>query len=151
MKKLFICLFAILCSFCHLVLFFIPAPFFAISAIFLSHFWLFFSFPPSFLSFPRKPSRCYPRKHTQCHPWSTLTFIPNLIGDPGFFYSSLILKEGNIPWIPHQVRNDKKYFLDSRNRFEWPPLLSSKSFIEDRVTCHPQIDWGSSVYFFSSF
>jgi len=45
------------------------------------------------------------------------------------------------------------------------PLSSSKSFIEDQVTCHPrklphyhphkhthchpQLDWGSSVYFFS--
>jgi hypothetical protein len=38
-----------------------------------------------------------------------------LIGDPGFF-SSLILKEGNIPWIPHQAQNNKKYFLDSRFR-----------------------------------
>jgi len=38
------------------------------------------------------------------------------LGDPGFFYSSLILKEGNIPWIPHQAQNNKKYFLDSRFR-----------------------------------
>jgi hypothetical protein len=27
------------------------------------------------------------------------------------------------------------------------PLSSPKSFIGDKVTCHPQLDWGSSVYF----
>jgi hypothetical protein len=30
------------------------------------------------------------------------------------------------------------------------PLSSSKSFIEDPVTCHPQLDWGSSVFLYSS-
>jgi len=27
------------------------------------------------------------------------------------------------------------------------PLSSSKSSIEDPVTCHPQLDWGSSAFF----
>jgi hypothetical protein len=26
------------------------------------------------------------------------------------------------------------------------PLSSSKSFIEDQVTCHPQLDWGSRIF-----
>ena len=127
MKKLFICLFAILRSFCHPVLFFIPAPFFAISAIFLSHFWLFFSFPPSFLSFPRKPSHYHPRKHTQCHPWSTLTVIPNLIGDPVFTSFSLFLPTQTV--IHNNCHPRKHTHCHPRNFYRGSSNLSSPNWL----------------------
>jgi hypothetical protein len=109
--------------------------------------------PGFFKSFIEDQVTCHPQKHTHCHPqldW----------GSSVYFFS---------------FNRSNKYFLDSRFRGNdkeltvipiniltvIPNLIGDpgffKSFIEDQVTCHPQkhthchpqLDWGSSVYFFS--
>ena len=88
------------------------------------------------MSSPKTTPTVIPENYPHCHPqldW----------GSRLFFYSSLILKERNIPWILHQVQNYKKYFLDSRFRGN-----DRNRSLEWHYYCHPQLDWGSRFFLF---
>ena len=88
----------------------------------------------------------------------------NIFTSDSMFFLSLILKEGNILWIPHQVQNNKKYFLDSRFRgndhhchtrkpphshFRNHPHCHPRNLLSGiKSKCHPQLDWGSRLFLF---
>ena len=85
----------------------------------------------------RHPRNLLSRIHSNCHPqldWGSSVYL--------FFFVISDPNKNPIFYFPSLLK--KKYFLDSRFRGN-----DHHCYPRKHTHCHPQLDWGSSVYFFS--